>query len=185
MSGEEKAAESDGESSSKSWVRRIIGKSLWSGIAVVSGLALMQVYFWGLFFFFDKRVSNALFIIPLAINVFVLTVLTALFAGWAAKRSNRDYWPIIALVVYAFLLIVENFADLYWIMGTRANFGVELSRWDAIYFALGTLTTAGTGTIAPTSDLARAIVSGQMILDLVFVTYALTTAVTRWGERSS
>jgi voltage-gated potassium channel len=88
-------------------------------------------------------------------------------------------------VVYVFLLIVESFADLYWIMGTTANFSVELSRWGAIYFALGTLTTAGTGTIAPTSDFARALVSGQMLLDLGFVTYVLGIAVARWGERPS
>jgi hypothetical protein len=74
---------------------------------------------------------------------------------------------------------------LYWAIGTRPNFGSELSRVDAVYFALGTLTTAGTGTIAPTSGLARGLVSGQMIVDLVFVAGALTIAITRWSEKSS
>jgi hypothetical protein len=56
---------------------------------------------------------------------------------------------------------------------------------DAFYFALRTLTTAGTGTIAPTSDLSRALVSGQMVLDLVFVAVVVTIAVTRCSEKSS
>jgi voltage-gated potassium channel Kch len=87
------------------------------------------------------------------------------------------------MIVNAFMLITWFFAVLYWFIGTTANFNVELSRIDALYFALGTLTTAGTGTIAPTSDLARAIVSGQMVLDLAFIASAVTIAVTRWSER--
>jgi hypothetical protein len=41
-----------------------------------------------------------------------------------------------------------------WGFGTRTNFNTNLSHFDAIYFALGTLTTVGAGTIEATMKLA-------------------------------
>ena len=98
----------------------------------------------------------------------------------------KMYWSSLnVLVVCPFGLITVAFAMLYWAIGTTANFEGGLSRASATYFVLGTLTTAGTGTITLISDLARAFVSVQMIVDLVYVAVALTITVTRWSERSS
>jgi Ion channel len=82
------------------------------------------------------------------------------------------------------VIIVLLFTMVYWRIGTKANFGAELSKVDALYFALGTMTTAGTGTIAPISGLARGLVSGQMVVDFIFVASAVTIAITRLSEKS-
>lgn len=66
------------------------------------------------------------------------------------------------------------------------EFQRQVSRIDAIYFSLGTLTTAGTGWhYSSTSDLSKALVSGRMAPDLIFVAVVVTIAVTRWSERSN
>lgn len=58
-------------------------------------------------------------------------------------------------------------------LGSTSNFSIYLSRLDAVYFAVGTLTTAGTGNISATSDLARGLQTIQMALDLVLVVFAV------------
>ena len=51
-------------------------------------------------------------------------------------------------------------------LGT-GNFSQEdLSRTDALYFTVTVFSTVGFGDISPTSESARLVVSGQMILDL-------------------
>lgn len=118
-------------------------------------------------------------------------VLAVYLAGYgiviARGRSNPGERVAVALwwVANTFATIALVFANIYWAIGTKVNFGVELSRVDALYFSLGTLTTAGTGTIAPTSSFARGLVSVQMALDFAFVATAVTIVITRWSEKSS
>jgi hypothetical protein len=82
-----------------------------------------------------------------------------------------------------FCLTTANFGALYWHYGTTRNFNVTMSRVDSIYFALGTLTTAGTGNIAPVSQLARSLVSMQMVLDFILVAGGVSLAIAMLGEK--
>jgi hypothetical protein len=188
MSIEEKTPESKSESSSppralkKKW-----DKSWWMNTAYVLSFALLPTEFL-VFFLRGERTADPLLITFSAIGTFALptfyTILSALLAS--RRGGDKAYNLNTALfVVNAFLLITMQFASLYWTIGTTLNFSVELSRWDAIYFTLGVLTTAGAGTISPTSDLARAFVSGQMVLDLVFIAGAVTLAIASWSESRS
>lgn len=180
MSSDKIASKSNGASSPRPWAQ-----SWWMTVVVVLLVVLMQAYFWGLFFSGTRPTAPAdtLYVtIAVAVAAFALTAQATYTTASMARTLDGDYWFVAVMVVYTFLLITVEFATLYWTIGTTANFNVELSRVDAIYFALGTLTTAGTGSIAPTSDLARALVSGQMVLGLVFVAGALTIAITRWSE---
>ncbi|MBV9649999.1 MAG: hypothetical protein JO296_07670 [Pseudonocardiales bacterium] len=125
--------------------------------------------------------------VVVAIVIFVLTTFLTYLAAFTARGRPRGVWYhwLLAWVFgNSFALIIELFAWLYWNIGTPPNFNAELSRIGALHFALGTLTTAGTGTIAPTSDLARALVGVQMIVDLLYIAGALTIAVSRWSEKS-
>ena len=188
MSSEEKAAESDGKSSP---IARALKRKLgnwWFPVVLATLSVSMQSIFWVYFLLLATRPINTLIVIVISIGAFVLSAqLTFSSASLASKRDDDAMynWYVAFLVANAFLLITVEFATLYWVIGTRPNFNPELSRWDATYFALGTLTTAGTGTIAPISDLARALVSGQMVVDLLFVAGALTIAVARWSKGSS
>jgi bacteriorhodopsin len=67
--------------------------------------------------------------------------------------------------------------------GTTSNFSVQLSHLDAIYFSVGTLTTAGTGNIVATSEIARGIQTIQMILDLILVVFAVTLVLSALSSR--
>jgi hypothetical protein len=124
----------------------------------------------------------------IAIAAFSLATSITLTTVWLTRKRQAgityNNWIVALAIVNNLVVITVLFAALYWAIGTTANFTFELSRVDAIYFALGTLTTAGTGTIAPTSGFARAFVSGQLILDLLFAGVAVTLAVARWSEKS-
>jgi len=189
---EEKPSEFNGESSSRAQAikRERERMDRWLKIVLVVLVVVMPVLLVAIFLTSSRSATlidspGALTVAATIIGALYLILQATYATAYVAGRRDNDrmYWLTLTIMVaYTFLLITMQFATIYWIIGTTENFSVELSHWGAIYFALGTLTTAGTGTIAPTSDLARAIVSGQMILDFVFVAIALTRAVTRWSE---
>lgn len=53
------------------------------------------------------------------------------------------------------------------------GFGEPLSRSGAVYFTVGTLTTAGTGSLSARSTEARGIAIVQMVLDLALVGFGI------------
>ena len=77
------------------------------------------------------------------------------------------------------------FSVIYWTYGTSGNFSTRLTHLDAIYFTMGTLSTAGTGSIAPVSQLARGLQTLQMLLDLGFLLVAVTLVVGRLAARET
>lgn len=182
MTGDVETSESKGESSRRSAPRRQLGDDWLTAIIVGFLYVLCQVWIWSFLFIGERPTPIA---IGALVATFALAVQATFTAASTARRRTSSNWLVAFEVGYAFLLITGEFAVLYWTFGTGGNFNVELSRVDAIYFALGTLTTGGTGDIVPRSDLAKAFVCGQMILDLVYIAGALTIAVTRWSEKSS
>jgi hypothetical protein len=85
-------------------------------------------------------------------------------------------------VVYYLLAFTILFMASYWSCGGGRNFNIHLTRLDAVYFAIGTLSTAGTGNIVATSELARALQALQMALDMTFLLIAIALVVTRLGS---
>jgi hypothetical protein len=94
----------------------------------------------------------------------------------------RRFRPVVTalVLVYAFALLLEFFTGLYWTYGTSRNFSVPLSRLDALYFALGTLTT-GTGNIAAISETSRRIQTIQMGIDFLFIGLLVAFAIARYS----
>ncbi|HEX3488938.1 MAG TPA: ion channel [Streptosporangiaceae bacterium] len=82
-------------------------------------------------------------------------------------------------LVFYLLTFVSMFSLIYWTYGTSHNFSTQLTHLDAIYFTIGTLSTAGTGDIVPVSELARGLQTLQMLLDLGFLLVAVTLVVGR------
>ena len=71
--------------------------------------------------------------------------------------------------------------------GPTTHFSEPLNHTGALYLAITVFSTVGFGDITPESDLARVVVSGQMLLDLVVigaVVRILTTAAKSGRERS-
>jgi hypothetical protein len=90
--------------------------------------------------------------------------------------------PLLAAFLTASLLslLLQLFSYIYWSFGTTRNFSISLSHLDAFYFALGTLTTAGTGNISTSSETARGFQALQMGLDLLIVGIVLTIILARY-----
>jgi len=68
---------------------------------------------------------------------------------------------------------------MYWSIGTPANFNIRLTHFDAAYFAFGTLSGAGTGSIVTTSSASRGIQALQMIFDMIITLFLVGLVVGR------
>jgi voltage-gated potassium channel len=78
------------------------------------------------------------------------------------RFRNYKIWLFASIVFLGFASLTILFSFAYWQYGQPGAFNIQLSHLDAIYFTLGTLSTAGTGNIVAISETARAIQSIQM-----------------------
>lgn len=76
---------------------------------------------------------------------FTFQVISAII--FIIRVSYRNFRPVMAglALVYTFSVALQAFSYLYWEWETTQNFNILLTHFDSFYFALGTLTTAGTG----------------------------------------
>lgn len=125
-------------------------------------------------------------------GAFMLIGVLAVMCMWSIYYTTRvsllkraTTWHQVTLLADCLILIVVYFASIYSLIRANGNFNIPLSRVDAIYFSLGMLTTAGTGNIVPQSDLARGMVSIQMVFDFIFVAITVVIAITNLSERWS
>jgi hypothetical protein len=62
-------------------------------------------------------------------------------------------------------------------------FGHTIHRSDAIYFTIGTLTTAGTGKLTAESHACRSLATTQMVLDLALLAFGIARVTAGRGRR--
>ena len=124
----------------------------------------------------EWRLSSVLRVVVGSI-VFVVVVV------WEIRRIVSSEFPgiraieALAATVPLFLVL---FASTYFMMSTlgTGNFSqADLSRTDALYFTVTVFSTVGFGDISPTSESARLVVSGQMILDLFILGFGINAIV--------
>ena len=100
-------------------------------------------------------------------------VILGIVVGWQVRRVLNADTPLLAAITALSLtvpLFLVIFAAMYVGLSTdnSSNFNVgALSRTDALYFTVTVFATVGFGDITATSQLTRAIVTVQMLLDLV------------------
>ena len=139
-------------------------------ISLMLGLVVPQIFYWITFFSLQRsqgRGGQAI-----AISIVIASIVLLL--------STRDtIFGITVALIYTFSSLIYLFSILYWGYGSATNFSIQLTRLDAIYFAIGTLTTAGTGNISATSDLARGLQALQMGLDFMIVVFAVALVTPR------
>jgi voltage-gated potassium channel len=140
------------------------------------------------------------FVLPLDRAFSALTVLAlgagilgmGLLVAWQVRSILRSRHPAlraieaIALSLPLFLLL---FAGTYSVLSSTDpdNFTQPLTRIDSLYFVITVFATVGFGDISPVSELARVLVSVQMVGDLVLIGLVLRvflTAVDR-GRRAA
>jgi hypothetical protein len=109
--------------------------------------------------------------------VLSLVALAALL-GWHLRAIGRSAHPslrAVEAVSTSVPFLVLTFAAAYYMMArsTAGAFGGPLTRLDALYFSVTAFTTVGFGDIAARSQLARGVVTAQMLIDFVFVGVAV------------
>jgi len=93
------------------------------------------------------------------------------------KKNKKVRFLVLAL------LIILCFTIIYWLLGSSSNFNfannklndfndANLTFLDALYFAMGTHTTIGFGDITAKSQMMRGIVSIQIMLLIIQISFA-------------
>ena len=91
------------------------------------------------------------------------------------------WFDLISFLSGAIMLMLA-FADIYEKSPAGTFSRDHLSFVDAIYVALGTLSTAGTGDITPRSQFGHGVLVAQMLVDLTVVTFGVGRAYSRFKE---
>lgn len=101
---------------------------------------------------------------------------------WQIRQIVSAQFPLLqaiealAAVLPLFLL---SFAAAYVVMSASdaANFTQPLSHMGAVYFAVVVFSTVGFGDITPHTDVARAVVTFQILGDLMLIAFGLRLVV--------
>jgi voltage-gated potassium channel len=121
----------------------------------------------------DRRLSVWTLVLLVAVLAIVVVVIV-----WQVRLIMRARYPTLqgvealALAVPLFLLV---FANVYFLLALNqpGSFTAPLTRTDALYFTVTVFATVGFGDIAPVSQTARILVTGQMIGNLLVIGVAI------------
>lgn len=132
-----------------------------------------------------------------AVVAMLLATAVVALVAYLLGVFHRDA-PLLVLVgfgVSLVLVLIGAFSALYLqaahdhISGASACFGPVpglkgehppvVHHWDVLYFSVGVLTTAGTGSLQPLSTSCRELATVQMVLDFTLLAVAVTVLISR------
>jgi hypothetical protein len=101
-------------------------------------------------------------------------VVFGLVATWQVKRildSDRPVLQAAEALAVVLPLYLLGLSAIYYVMEMNSpeQFSQGLSRVSAVYFTVTVFGTVGFGDITPTTDVARAIVTGQIVFNLFII----------------
>lgn len=134
--------------------------------ALASTVALIAIYY---ALPLDST-SISVAIAMLAVGLLGLVGLVAFQVRAIIKATYPALRAVGALATSAPLFLLL-FAATYFVMGaiSPGNFTEPLTRTDALYFTVTVFATVGFGDITALSEVARALVTGQMVVGIVIV----------------
>ena len=144
----------------------------WIGVGFV-----IQLPVWPLFFTATERghiSAWAIFSIVLALAVNLIFIILSVLPS--------DGIGVIPIFVSAVLVLIGTFSYYYWEYGTTKDFTINLTHFDAFYFAIGTLTT-GTGYISAMSTTSRVLQSVQMTTDFILIVFIAAIIIARISSK--
>jgi len=122
----------------------------------------------------DGWVAVAILVLGLValVGLVIFQVRSIIASPFPALRGIQA----LATSVPLFLLL---FAATYVVLATMSagNFSQPLTRTDALYFTVTVFATVGFGDITATTQVARLVVTGQMIADLIIIGIAAKVIV--------
>jgi len=114
---------------------------------------------------------------------------------WVAVRQVRalahyqagDPGVRLDVLMLVVVVVVPLFALGYYAIeqGDSSQFAELETKTDSLYFSLSTLATVGFGDVHATGQLARALVSVQIVFDLVFVATLVSVLTTQLRARAA
>ena len=111
-------------------------------------------------------------------------------AVWQVKKVLASHDPAVQAVEAAaatVALYLVGYAAFYYLLSAAnaQGFSEVLSRVDALYFCLTVFATVGFGDIVATTDSTRAVVSLQIVANLVFLAVGIRvlTGVVQWRRQ--
>jgi voltage-gated potassium channel len=143
--------------------RRVVAAGLVRALATT--VVLVAVYYVG--------PLGALSGLPIAVTFATALLVLASTTAWQVRAVLVSPNPAIRAiegVAATAPLFILLFAAAYYVMAQTypAHFNVQgLTRTDTLYFAVTVFSTVGFGDITATSQTSRAIVTLQMVLDLI------------------
>jgi hypothetical protein len=142
-------------------------------------IVFLPIRLW--FFQFELRIRGSSISLAYIVEVVIIQIILFGILPLFVSCFFR-FRPLLTgiLLAYVLSLLLQFFSYAYWTYGTKQNFNVSLSHLDSFYFALGTLTTAGTGSISATSETARGYQALQMGLDIVLVGFVVVVILARY-----
>ena len=149
-------------------------------LGVFARLAAVWILFIGVYFILpigDESSGRAL--VKLTVDVLLIGVVI----WWQARRIlGADYPEVRAMEALGVILVVYLvlFSALYLSMShsVAATFTERLDHMRALYFTVTVFSTVGFGDITARTDVARAVVSVQMILDLILIGAVVRVLIT-------
>lgn len=118
-------------------------------------------------------------------------ILTCFFIYMLFGYTIRAYYGTVSTkkitlsFIYGVNILLIIFSYVYWLFGSKQNFSSPLTKFDAFYFALGNLTTAGTGSINAISELGRILQAIQIIIDSVVMLFIFSLVISRFTSKVS
>ena len=115
------------------------------------------------------RLTRASLVVIMIAGLVALAGMTA-YQVWAVLRATYPAVRAIEGLATTVPFYLLMFAVTYYLMShaDADNFTAhELTRTDALYFTVTVFSTVGFGDISPASQLARLVVTAQMILNLI------------------
>jgi Ion channel len=138
----------------------------------------VQVLFWVVILAQTRRHNLPWWVIGLDIGLLAYNI-TSL--ALLARRAGVTLLRLALGLISVLSLLLANFSWFYWEAGGGSNFTAPLTHLDAVYFTVGTLSTAGTGTLSAVSQSARALQTAQMAIDLMLTLFAVSVVVSRFA----
>lgn len=144
--------------------------------------AIGQIYVWWQYLTITPGHARtpAEVIIPAVLEIVVALVI----ASYVILRYRSLVWVLLA-TLNAIVLLVIDFSTWYVSTGTSVNWTPRLTRFDGLAIALGTLTTAGAPGIIPRTELARHIVTTQLVVDILAAIVLFGLFVGRLASRDT
>jgi hypothetical protein len=110
----------------------------------------------------------------------LISVAYACFTIAFARNPARRIVYAAIFAVGTITSFVYTFGAVYYEYGTTHNWTSQLSHLDALFVAVGTLTTGGTGDLQPQSELARGLLLAEMVTAILVFTTMVTVVIHRY-----